>query len=217
MTGRRLDFVYNRQYHILDRHIFIRTLLLEHIKDTLLCGIHNLIQRFPVLITRVGNLLIDTNQSSQCCIITDGLGVMPDIGRCRHTADQFADKLYTGKFLRNIFHLQTFLERQHIYRFPLIVKFNHGIKKNAVLTLVKIISCDHLRSCHNGIRIHDHRTYDRFFRINTVGQNSLYNRLIHILCLLSASLLQAASRIDSACNKWFISYLLELFSKLLLL
>ena len=185
MAGRRLYLIYYRQNNVLNRHIFICTLLLDHIKNTFLRRIHDLFNRLLVLIAGIGNLFINTDQSAQHRIISHCLRVLPDVRRYRYTINQLTDIFNTGKFLRDVFHLQAFLKRQNIYRLSFIVKFYHGLKKDAELPLIKIISCKHLRCRNNRIRIHDHGTDNRFLRIDAMGHNLLYNRLIHVLCLLT--------------------------------
>ena len=106
---------------------------------------------------------------------------MAHVGRGGDRIQKVSDKFQAADLRRHIFFPQALLQSDQIYRFSLIIKFQHGVEKDTILALVKIFTCNDFRGCHDRIPVHDHGTDDGLLSLHAMGQNPFDQRFFHSL------------------------------------
>ena len=173
VMGSNLDFMQCIRNNLPNRNKILSVSALHQIKNFFLSICQNIIQRFFANITCISNFFIGLNQPPQSCFFCNNICIIFDICRCWYSIQYILDKFKAADLRRYILFFQAILQCDHIDRLCLIVKLNHSIKYDPVLSAVKIISLQNLRSDYDRFFIHQHGTNNRLLSFYTVRKYPL--------------------------------------------
>ena len=146
--------------------------------------IQNTFERFFARIALILYLFRDPDEFPLHGIFFYNITIIFDIRGCRNRTHQFSNEFQTGDFLWYILFLEFILQCNQIHRLSAAVQFDHRIKENSILLVIKIFLQKDLHGCDNGILIHDHGTNDRLLGFQTVRHHPLDQRFFQANFLL---------------------------------
>ena len=164
-----LDRVEN---NLADRHKAGRISPLGDLKDLLLRLVHDLFQLVLLVIAGAGNLFVGADHFPQQRFLRDNSRIGLDIGGCGHLVDQVQDHRAAVDLRRKILLAKSCLQCHGINGFALLMHLQDRGKEDSVLTGIKVLFLQRLRSDLDRLRVHQHCADHGLLRFYTMGHYS---------------------------------------------
>ena len=161
---------------LFDGHELAGAALLGDGEQPLLGSVEQLDDVVRTLVAHLGDLVADLDEAPEGALLPDDVGVVPGSRGGRDGLRESVDEVAAADPLQGALTLELGADRDDVDLAAGRVEPPDGVEHDAVALAPEIVANEHVARDGDGIRVDEHGTEDRLFRLRVLGRHAGFDR-----------------------------------------